>query len=203
MTATIEKEKNGNYYLPLSVEIINEFNLDLGDNVEVLQRCHDILVVPLPNKLIKNRDGEDIPILYEVIIKEFRGVRISYVSRFYMDYAVDEETFKIDRSRKEKFYTSEQVAQNLKAFKEAYNEARGEMSNMEILLRNIDSQNQKELMPLIDKGVEVFSCFDKFSKWLYEENLVLGSRPIELLSSDTGTKKVIDILGRIAHGSIS
>jgi hypothetical protein len=92
------------------------------------------------------------------------------------------------------------VSQNLKSFKEAYVDAKDGKSNKEILLKNYGNI---DLIPLIDKGVEVFGCFDKFYNWLYEKNLALASRPVELLSSEWGIKKLIDILGRIEHGIIS
>jgi hypothetical protein len=150
--------------------------------------------------MIKNRDGVDAPQLSEVVDEEFRGVYVTYVSQYYMDYAVDEETYNIDRSRKEKFFSEDQVSQNLKSFKEAYVDAKDGKSNKETLLENYGNI---DLIPLIDKGVVVFGCFDKFYSWLYEENLALASRPVELLSSAIGITKVFDILGRIEHGIIS
>ncbi len=200
MTATIEKDKNGDYFLPLSNKIIKELNLKTGDKVEIIQRKHGVIVVPLPDKMVKNRDGEDTQQLYEVVEKEYKGVHVTYVSQYYLDFAVEEGTYNIDRSRKEKFFTEDQVSQNLKAFKEAYIDAKDGKTNKEMLLENY---GKMDLIPLIDKGVVVFGCFDKFYNWLYEENLALGSKPIGLLSSESGIKRVIDILGRIEHGIIS
>ncbi len=58
--------------------------------------------------------------LKETIKETFRGVPIEYEEVYYLDYGVDEETYKIDRTRKEKFYTKEQSIRNSKAFKSAY-----------------------------------------------------------------------------------
>jgi uncharacterized protein (DUF2384 family) len=70
----------------------------------------------------------------------------------------------------------------------------------------IDSQffeSNKSLLALKNRGVDVFGSFDKFLRWLNQENLALDSKPIKLLSSESGIKKIIDILGRIEHGIMS
>ena len=78
MKVTIEKTKDGNHILPLPDELIEDWNLKSSDRVEILQRKHDILVIPLPQKTIKNRDGEDTPQLYEIV--NFRLIEYVFYS---------------------------------------------------------------------------------------------------------------------------
>lgn len=58
--------------------------------------------------------------LEETVTKIFKGIEIEYVEVFHLNYAVDENTGKIDYSKKEKFYTKDQIDKNkieaLKAF---------------------------------------------------------------------------------------
>ena len=45
---------------------------------------------------------------------------------------------------------------------------------------------------------------EKVAQWLRRPNRALGNRtPLDLLDSDIGIRQVEDILGRIAHGTIS
>nr|WP_319398993.1 hypothetical protein [uncultured Carboxylicivirga sp.] len=123
MKVTIRKSKEGSYYRLLPDELIEEFNLETGDLFELLPDHNGIQIIHLPKKKILTRDGEETDQLYEVINREIRGVRVSYLSCYYLDDVVDEETFKIDKTHKEKFYTEEQKQRNIEAFKIAYHNA--------------------------------------------------------------------------------
>ena len=49
-----------------------------------------------------------------------------------------------------------------------------------------------------------FGSDEKAAQWLRRPNRALGNRPpLDLLDSDIGTRQVEDVLGRIAHGTIS
>lgn len=152
MKVTIEKSREGHFYIPIPDEFINHCNLNNGDQVELLQRRSAVLVVPLPHKVLKNRAGEDTEQLYEVINKEFRGVTISYVSSYYLDFYIDEKTGKVDNSRLEKYYTKEQVSHNFKSLKEAYRDAIGSISLRDSL---IDDINPNTLHDAIDTNGRV------------------------------------------------
>jgi len=73
-------------------------------------------------KKIRTREGHLTNELHEHVNSEFKGVLVEYTQLYYLDYAVDDKTYIVDRSRKEKFYTEGQVSKNLKAFKNAYYE---------------------------------------------------------------------------------
>jgi DNA-binding XRE family transcriptional regulator len=53
---------------------------------------------------------------------------LTYIERYYLDYEVDEETGIIDREKKVRHYTKEQLNRNLKALKSAYLIAKGAAS---------------------------------------------------------------------------
>ena len=138
MKAIIEKSEDGHYVLPLPNELISEFNLKVGDKVEILQRKRGILVVPLPDKTVKNRNGEEVKQLYEVMRKNYKGVNVEYVSCYYLDHSVDENTGVIDNTKLDKFYTMEQSAYDIKAFKEAYQDALDGKSPQNAIIDKID-----------------------------------------------------------------
>lgn len=53
------------------------------------------------------------------IVKDFYGVKIHYDEVYYLDYEVNEDTGKINRSKKVKYYTKDQVNRNLIFLKKA------------------------------------------------------------------------------------
>lgn len=55
---------------------------------------------------------EEFKHLEETVTKTFKGIEIEYVEVFHLNYAVDENTGKIDYSKKEKFYTKDQMDKN-------------------------------------------------------------------------------------------
>jgi len=138
MTVTIEKDKNGKKYLPLPDELTNEFNLNSGDKVEILQRKRGILIVPLQDKTVKNRNGEEVKQLYEVVRRNYKGVDVEYVSCYYLDHSVDENTGIIDNTKLDKFYTMEQSSYDIKAFKDAYQNALDGKSSQDAIIDKID-----------------------------------------------------------------
>jgi DNA-binding XRE family transcriptional regulator len=73
---------------------------------------------------------ENIPTneLERSVEKVFKGIKLTYIERYYLDYEVDEETGIIDREKKVRHYTKEQLNRNLKALKSAYLIAKGAAS---------------------------------------------------------------------------
>nr|WP_319398992.1 antitoxin Xre/MbcA/ParS toxin-binding domain-containing protein [uncultured Carboxylicivirga sp.] len=54
---------------------------------------------------------------------------------------------------------------------------------------------------VINKGISTFGDKSKFSHWLFCKNIALGGpKPIEMLSTDEGTKQVDFCLNRIEWG---
>ncbi len=82
----------------------------------------------MKNKVVLTRDNQPTEELSEVKKRTYKGVEVKYTEVFFLDYAVDEETYKIDKTRKDKFYTEEQIERNIKAFKSAYHVAKGAAS---------------------------------------------------------------------------
>lgn len=53
-------------------------------------------------------------------------------------------------------------------------------------------------------AVATLGSEEKAGQWLRRPNRALGNRPpLDLLDSDIGTRQVEEVLGRIAHGTIS
>lgn len=59
------------------------------------------------------------------------------------------------------------------------------------------------LSDVITKGISVFGSKKKFSTWLRMDNIVLNTKPINLLKNLDGANRVLNILGRIEHGIYS
>lgn len=55
----------------------------------------------------------------------FKGVTLKYNEVYYLDYEVDENTGIVNKNKKVKHYTKNQINRNLKALKSAYHIAKG------------------------------------------------------------------------------
>ncbi|MEN9613655.1 MAG: hypothetical protein RLZZ628_4469 [Bacteroidota bacterium] len=86
--------------------------------------------------------------------KTFRGIKLRYPEVYYIDYDVDEETGKINKSVKVKHYTKSQIERNIKALKNAYLIAKGAAAPSEI----IDFRNKYKI------SASIFSIILGFSK---------------------------------------
>jgi putative toxin-antitoxin system antitoxin component (TIGR02293 family) len=63
------------------------------------------------------------------------------------------------------------------------------------------SQKTIDLAEVAAKGMEVFGDKSIFNSWLTEEVKSLGNKkPIELLNTSTGTRLVMQTLGRLQYG---
>ncbi len=51
--------------------------------------------------------------LKETVEKEFKGLKLSFEEVFYLDYKVNEDTGIVDKTKKVKHYTKDQMNRNL------------------------------------------------------------------------------------------
>ena len=86
----------------------------------------------MSSKKITTRENKSTPELKESIVKKYKGLQLRYEEVYYLDFAVDEDTGNIDKSKKVKFYTKNQMDSNLKALKNAYLIAKGAAAPSEI-----------------------------------------------------------------------
>lgn len=84
-------------------------------------------------KKVLNRENEPTNELYGSIEKTFKGTKLEYTEVYYLDYEVDENTGKINRNKKVKYYTKNQIDRNMKALKNAYLIAKGAAAPSEII----------------------------------------------------------------------
>ncbi len=83
-------------------------------------------------KKIITRDGDVTDELYRDVEKIYKGVLVKYKESYYQDYAVDENSGKVDKTKKERYYTKDQVDRNIRSKKNAYMVAMGSVSPDEI-----------------------------------------------------------------------
>lgn len=138
MRVRLKRMSNSNFYLPLPENIIKENDLTVGDHFEILKRKRGILIVPLPDKMVKNRNGEKVKQLYEVVRRNYKGVDVEYVSSYHLDHYIDENTGVVDNTLLDKFYTKEQSEYDTKALKEAYLDALDGKSPQDAIIDKID-----------------------------------------------------------------
>lgn len=63
------------------------------------------------------------------------------------------------------------------------------------------SQKTIDLAEVAARGIEVFGNKANFNAWLVEPLLSLGNKaPVDLLNTSTGTRLVMQTLGRLQHG---
>ena len=77
----------------------------------------------------KNKPTEE---LHETVKKNYKGLKLSYVEAYYLDYEVNEDTGMINKEKKVK-HTKNQVNRNMKALKSAYLIAKGAAAPDEII----------------------------------------------------------------------
>lgn len=86
----------------------------------------------MESKKVIDRNGKATEELYCDVEKVYKGVSVRYTECYYLDYSVDEDSGKIDKTRKEKFYSKDQVDRNLRNKRNAYMVAMGSISPEEI-----------------------------------------------------------------------
>lgn len=87
----------------------------------------------METKKVLTRDNKPTKELQRTVEKTFKGVELTYVEVYYLDYEVDEDTGMINRKKKVMHYTKAQMNRNLKALKSAYLVAKGAASPNEII----------------------------------------------------------------------
>lgn len=84
-------------------------------------------------KRVLTRDNTPTKELQETVKKSFKGLELSYSESFYLDFEVNEDTGMINKEKKVKHYTKDQINRNLKALKSSYLIAKGAVTPDEIL----------------------------------------------------------------------
>lgn len=87
----------------------------------------------METKKVLTRDNIPTDEIIGMTEKTFRGIKLEYPKVYYMDYDVDEETGKINKSVMVKHYTKNQIERNIKALKNAYLIAKGAAAPSEII----------------------------------------------------------------------
>jgi DNA-binding transcriptional regulator YiaG len=84
-------------------------------------------------KKVLTRDNKPTSELFGSIEKTFKGIELEYTEVYYLDYEVNEDTGKINKTKKVKYYTKNQIDRNMKALKNAYLIAKGAAAPSEII----------------------------------------------------------------------
>lgn len=84
-------------------------------------------------KKILTRENELTVELRETVMKLYKGIELSYEEVYYYDYEVDEDTGMVNRNKKVKYYTKDQVNRNTKSLISAYMIAKGAAAPAEII----------------------------------------------------------------------
>jgi DNA-binding transcriptional regulator YiaG len=83
-------------------------------------------------KKVLTRENNPTNELQRSVEKIFKGIRLTYIEVYYLDYEVNEDTGIINKKEKVRHYTKEQINRNLKALKSAYLISKGAASPNEI-----------------------------------------------------------------------
>lgn len=65
------------------------------------------------------------------------------------------------------------------------------------------SEHILQLFELFDKGMDTFGSLEEFKRWLPQNNIGIGARPIDLLDTITGISMVMNELQRIDYGALA
>ena len=84
-------------------------------------------------KKILTRENELTVELRETVKKMYKNLELSYEEVYYLDYEVDEDTGMINKNKKVKHYTKDQITRNMKALKSAHLIAKGAADPTEII----------------------------------------------------------------------
>ena len=87
----------------------------------------------MDTKKVLTREYKPTDELHSSIEKIYKGLNLTYIEAYYLDYEVNEDSGVINKEKKVKHYTKEQVNRNLKALKSAYLIAKGAASPNEII----------------------------------------------------------------------
>lgn len=87
----------------------------------------------METKKVLTRENEPTNELQKSIKKVFKGIELSYIEVYYLDYEVNGDTGVINKKKKVKYYTKNQMNRNLKALKSAYLIAKGAAAPSDII----------------------------------------------------------------------
>ncbi|MGZ2368605.1 hypothetical protein ACXR6G_02315 [Ancylomarina sp. YFZ004] len=82
---------------------------------------------------VLTRENKPTNELQRSVEKIFKGTKLIFAEAYYLDYEVDEDTGIINKEKKERHYTKEQICRNMKALKSAYLISKGAVSPNEII----------------------------------------------------------------------
>ncbi len=88
----------------------------------------------MKEKKILTRENELTVELRKTVTKKYKNLELSYEEVYYLDYEVNEDTGMIDKNKKVKHYTKDQVNRNMKALKNAYMISKGAATPNEIII---------------------------------------------------------------------
>jgi DNA-binding XRE family transcriptional regulator len=84
-------------------------------------------------KKVLTRENELTVELRETVKKMYKNLEISYEEVYYLDYEVDEDTGIINKTKKVKHYTKDEVTRNMKALRSAFLIVKGAAAPAEIV----------------------------------------------------------------------
>ncbi len=84
-------------------------------------------------KKVLTRENKPTDELQRSVKKIFKGTKLMFTEAYFLDYEVDENTGVINKNKKVRHYTKEQVNRNMKALKSAYLISKGAVSPNEII----------------------------------------------------------------------
>lgn len=87
----------------------------------------------METKKILTRNNKPTDELQRSVDKIFKGTKLTFVEVYYLDNDVDEDTGIINKDKKVRHYTKEQINRNMKALKSAYLISKGAVSPNEII----------------------------------------------------------------------
>lgn len=84
-------------------------------------------------KKVLSRENKPTNELQKSVERIFKGLKLSYLEVYYLDYEVNEDTGIINKEKKVKYYNKNQINRNLKALKSAYLITKGAAAPNEII----------------------------------------------------------------------
>lgn len=87
----------------------------------------------METKKVLTRENKPTSELYASVEKIFKGIKLEYTEVYYLDYEVNEDTGEINKTKKVKYFTKNQIDRNMKALKNSYFITKGAAAPSEIL----------------------------------------------------------------------
>lgn len=87
----------------------------------------------MAKRKVLNRNDIALTELTREVAKIINGIKFTYKQFYYLDYAVDEETGRIDKTETVEHYTKDQAEKNIKSMKSAYMIAKGSVDPERII----------------------------------------------------------------------